>query len=123
MPAARPGLIHPIMVLGRPTYESNGRLVLGAASGTLFRSRVGAIVNLHYVFDGKLRVALRCREPLVAQQFLDGAQICTSGQHVRAERMTQRVGMNVRRQSFCSGDFFDDAPHAARGQSSSTLVY
>ena len=55
------------------------------------------IVDVHYVLDRKLGVALRGREALVTEQFLDGAQVRSFFQHVRAEGVTQSVGMDFRR--------------------------
>src|ERR1019366_1607367 len=86
------------------------------------RSRVGLIVNVHHVLDRKLRVALRGRQALVSEQFLDGAQVRSLFQHVRAEGVTQSMRMNLRRQSLGNRDALDDAPHAARGEPSAALV-
>jgi len=52
------------------------------------------IVDVHHVLDGELGVALRGGQALVAEEFLDGAQVGSLFQHVRAEGVAQGVGMN-----------------------------
>lgn len=61
------------------------------------RPRMGLIVNIHHVLDRELGIALRGREALVPQQFLDGAQVRSFFQHVRAEGVTQSMRMNLGR--------------------------
>src|SRR6202140_5429024 len=80
------------------------------------------IVNVHHVLDRKLRVALRGRQALVAEQFLDGAQVRSLLQHVGAEGVTQSMGMNLGGQSLGNGDSLDDAAYAAGGEASAALV-
>ena len=80
------------------------------------------IVNVHHVLDRELRVALRGRQALVAEQFLDGAQVRSLFQHVRAEGVTQRMRMNFGRQSLGNRDALDDASYAARRKPSAALV-
>jgi len=55
---------------------------------------MGLIVNVHHLFNRKLGVALGSRQPLVPQQFLDGAQVGSLFQHVRAKGVTQSMRMN-----------------------------
>src|SRR5450759_983343 len=106
-----------------PTPESsaNRKLAHYQISPSL-GSGVGLIVNVHHVLDRKLRVALRGRQPLMPEQFLDGAQVRSLFQHVRAEGVTQSMRMNVGRQSFSNRDSLDDAAYAARGEASAALV-
>ncbi len=80
------------------------------------------IVNLQHMLHRKLRVALRGRKPLMAEQFLDGAQVRAFFQHVRSESVAQRVRMHIRRESFRHGDFLDDASDASRGEASAAPV-
>ena len=71
------------------------------------------IVDLHHVFDRKLRIALRGRKPLVAQEFLDRAQVRPFFQHVCTKSVSHRVGMKIRRQPFSDRNPFDDSPNTA----------
>ena len=57
----------------------------------LLRAGMGLVVDVHHVLDGQLRIALRGREPLVAQQFLDRPQVGAFFQHVRSEGMAECV--------------------------------
>ena len=75
-----------------------------------------AVVDLGYLADGELRVALRGRQALVAEQFLDSAQVGALFQHVRAEGVAQRVRMDIRRQPVRERNVLHDAAHAAGGQ-------
>ena len=52
------------------------------------------IVDVHYVLDRQLGVALCGRQALVTEQFLDGAQVRSFFEHVGAEGVTQSMRMN-----------------------------
>src|SRR5258707_4533686 len=80
------------------------------------------VVHLEYVFHRKLRVTLRRGDAFVAEQLLNRAQVCAFLQHVRAEGMAKCVRVNVRRKSFGDGNLLNDAPDAARGETSPTPV-
>ena len=69
-----------------------------------------------------MRITLSGREALVAEQFLNGAQIGSFFQHVRAESVPQRMRMHVGRKSFGDRDALDDASHTAGRQAPSALV-
>src|ERR1019366_4143286 len=86
------------------------------------RARMRLVVNVHHVLDRELRVALRRRQPLMPKQFLDGAQVRSLFQHVRAESVTQSMRMTLWRQSLGNRDALDDASHAARRKPSAALV-
>ena len=88
----------------------------------LLRARMRLIVNLQHVLHRELRVALRGRQALVAEQLLNGAQVGAFFQHVRTESVAQRVRMNVRRKPFGDGNFLDDAADAARGEPAAAPV-
>src|SRR5713226_9673904 len=79
---------------------------------SLLGPRMGLIVDLKYVLDGKLSVALSGGKTLVAEHLLNRAQVSAFLQQVGPKRMSQRVRMNVRRQAFGNRDFLDDPPHA-----------
>jgi len=80
------------------------------------------IIDSHEVLHGELRITLGSRETLVAEKFLNGTKIGTFLQHVRSESVTQRVGVEIRREAVGDGHAFDDAAHAARGDAASTEV-
>src|SRR5438045_7766667 len=83
---------------------------------------MSTVVNFSYLLNGKLGVVLGGREPFMAEQFLNGAQISAFGEHVCAKGMTQRVRMNVWRQPFSHRNMLDDAAYAARGQRASATI-
>ena len=85
-------------------------------------SGVSLIVDIHHVLNRKLRVALRGRQALVPEQFLDGAQVRSLFQHVGTEGVTQSMRMNLGRQSLGNRDSLDDASNAARGEASAALI-
>src|ERR1700730_9801053 len=84
--------------------------------------RMRLIVDVHHVLDRELRVTLCGGQALMPEQFLDGAQVRSLFQHVRAEGMTECMRMNLGRQSLGDCDALDDAAHAARGEASAALV-
>src|ERR1700687_5980165 len=86
------------------------------------RSGMRLVVDVHHVLDRELGVALRGRQPLMAEQFLDGAQVRSLFQHVGAEGVTESMRMNFWRQSFGNGDTLDNASDAAGGEASAALV-
>ena len=53
------------------------------------RARVALIINLEKLFGGNMRILLRCRQTLMAEQLLDGAQVRAGIEHVRGKRMPQ----------------------------------
>ena len=84
--------------------------------------RMRLIVDVHHVLDRELRVTLRGRQALMAEQFLDGAQVRSLFQHVGPEGMTQSMRMNLGGQSLGDRDSLDDASYAAGGEASAALV-
>jgi len=61
----------------------------------LLGPRMRPVVDVHHVPDRKLRIALGGCQPFMSEQFLDRAQVRSFFEHVCAEGVTQRVGMNV----------------------------
>ena len=51
--------------------------------------RVRFIVDVHELADRGVRVFLRCRERLVAEEFLDGAKIGAVSKEMRGKRVAQ----------------------------------
>ena len=88
---------------------------------TLFRPGVGAVVDGGDLADGQVRIALRGGESRMAQHLLNGSQVGTLLQHVRAKGVAQRVWMHIRGQAAPRGNLLDDAPDAARGESAIAL--
>src|SRR3954447_5814977 len=80
----------------------------------LLRLRMRLVIHAQQMFHRELRVTLCSREPLMAQHLLNRAQVSAFFEHVRAERMAQRVRMNVRRQAFSHSYFLDYPANAAR---------
>ena len=74
------------------------------------------------MFHGELRVSLRGGEALVAEHFLDSAQIGAFLKQMRSERVTQSMRVNVGRKTLGHRNFFYDAANAARGEASSALI-
>ena len=74
------------------------------------------VVDLRQLRGGQLRVALRSGETLVAEQFLNSAQVRAFLQQMRSEGVAQRVRMHISRKAAQNGDAFHDAADAARGQ-------
>lgn len=58
---------------------------------------MGLIVDVQYMLHRKLCVTLGSGETLVAQHFLNGAQVRSFFQHVRAESVAQSVGVDIGR--------------------------
>ena len=84
----------------------------------LLRPRMRPVVHLRQLRRGELRIALRGGEPLVAQQFLNRAQVGAFFQQMGAESVAQRVRMDVGRKSAQNRDALHDTADAARGQAS-----
>src|SRR2546427_11206531 len=74
------------------------------------------------MFHGELRVSLRGGEALVAEHFLDSAQIGAFLKQMRSERVTQSMRVNVGREAFGDRDLLDDSADAARGEASAALI-
>ena len=84
--------------------------------GALLGSWMGAVVDLGDLADGELGIALGGREPLVAEEFLDGTQVGALFEHVGAEGVAQGVGVYIGGQAMGERDVLDDAADAARGE-------
>ena len=88
----------------------------------LLCTRMRLVIDGHHVLDRELGIALRGREALVAEEFLDGAQVGSFFEHVGAEGVAKRVRMHFGRKSFGDRDALDDAAHAAGREAASALV-
>jgi len=80
------------------------------------RAGMGAVVDYRQLRGGELGVALGGGEALVAQQFLNRAEVGTFFQQMCPEGVAQRVRMDVGREAAQDGDALDDAGDTARGE-------
>jgi len=80
------------------------------------------VIHTQQVLGGKLGVPLRGRQALVSEQFLNGAQVGAFFQHVRAKGMTQRMRVNVGRESLGDGDPLYDSSHAPRSEPATASI-
>src|SRR5579863_7701754 len=77
---------------------------------------MSAVVDLGELGGGELGVTLGGGETLVAQQFLDGAEVGAFFEEMLAEGVAQRVRVDVGGQAALDGEALDDAAHAAGGE-------
>src|ERR1035438_470015 len=82
----------------------------------LSRPRMRAIVDNRQLRRSQLCIPLRGREPLMAQQLLNGAQVSALFQQVCTKGMAQCVRMHLGGKAAQNRDPLDDAANAARGQ-------
>src|SRR5207302_8138422 len=80
------------------------------------------VVDGENMLHGELGVALGCGQPLVAEHFLNRAQVGAFLQHVGTESVSQSVRVDVGRQTFGDSDLLDDPSYAARGEPATTLI-
>ena len=77
---------------------------------------MGAVVDGGELRGGELGVALGCGEALVAEEFLNGAEVGALFKQVSSECVAQGVRVNVRGKAAQDGDALDDASDAACGE-------
>src|SRR6266850_3466680 len=115
----------------RPKLRTKPGWILAAATGgqecpphtnQSFRARMGLVVHVHDMLDRELRVPLGRRQTLMAQQFLDGAQVRAFFQHVGTKSMAESMWVHVGGKAFGDGDALDDTSHAAGSEAAATLV-
>jgi len=87
--------------------------------GGLLRARVGLVIDGGELVGGELGIALGGAEALVAEEFLDGAQIRALLKQVGTEGVAQRVGVNVGRKAARNCDVLDDASDTPGGKPAS----
>ena len=75
-----------------------------------------AVVHGGYLANRQLRVPLRRRKPLVAEQLLDRPQIRALFQHVRPKSMAQSVRMNIGRQTMGQRNVLHNPANTPRSQ-------
>ena len=77
---------------------------------------MSTVVDLSDLCCRELGVALGGGEAFVAEEFLNGAEVCALFQHVGSEGVAEGVGMGFGGKSVGDGEGFDDAPDAAGGE-------
>src|SRR5690349_4038764 len=80
------------------------------------------VVNLQQLADGGVRVLLRGGERLVAEEFLDGAEIGAVRQEMRGERVAQRVRVQIPIYVDETNIFFHDASNGALREAPAGVV-
>ena len=78
-----------------------------------FGAGMGLVVCLTHALCGQVRVNLRCRERTVSQKFLHGAEIRPVVEQMCGERMSERVGADIRIQAGAVEVLADLAPHGS----------
>ncbi len=77
---------------------------------------MGFVVDLLYLTDGELGIALGGGEAFVAEHLLNGAEVGSFFEHVGAEGVAEGVGVDVGGEAAAEGDGFDDTADAAGGE-------
>ena len=80
------------------------------------------VVNVHQLADGGVGVFLRGGKRLVAEEFLNGAQVGAVGQKMRRKGVAQRVWMQVPIHVDEADVFFDDAAHGALREAAARVI-
>lgn len=83
---------------------------------------MGLVVNVHQLADGSVCVFLRGGEGLVAEEFLDGAEVGAVGEKMRGEGVAEGVGMKVPVDVDEANVFFDDAADGARREAAAGVI-
>src|SRR5882724_6941036 len=99
-----------------PWYISTPTRVTARQPRLLLRARMGPFVHLAQPGGGDVRIDLRRRQALVAQQLLDAADIGAAIQEMGSEAVPQGVGRGAVVQAGGFEVLFQHAPDAARGQ-------
>ena len=84
--------------------------------------RVGLVIDFHQLADGGVGVFLRGGERLVAEQFLNGAEVGAVGKEMRGKGVAQRMWMQVPVDVRQAHVFLDDAADGALRQPAACVV-
>jgi len=79
-------------------------------TGNILGMRMGFVVDIHKLANGSVRIFLRRGKRLVAEQFLNRAQIRAVGKKMRRKGVAKRVRMQVPIDIHEANVFLDDAP-------------
>ena len=83
---------------------------------------MGLVVDVHELADGSVRVFLRGGEGLVAEEFLNGAEVGAVGEEMGGEGVTQGVGVQVPVHVDETDVFFDDAAYGALREAAASVI-
>jgi len=83
---------------------------------------MGFVVDVHELADGGVRVFLRGGEGLVAEEFLNGAEVGAVGEEMRGEGMAEGVGMQVPVYVDEADVFFDDAADGTLREAAAGII-
>jgi len=84
--------------------------------------RVRLVVDVHQLADGSVGIFLCRRERLVAEKFLNGAEVSSVSQQMRRERVAQRMRMQVPVDIGDANVFFDDSPDGALREPAARII-
>ena len=97
----------------RRGHVGHERRRVGPVRGRSRRARMGAAVGGPEAGRRDVRVDLRRREALVAEQLLDDAQVRAAVEQVRRERVAERVGRDAVRQAGPAAEQVEPVAQAA----------
>src|SRR5215831_11601297 len=83
---------------------------------------MGFVVDVHELADGSVSIFLGSGKRLVAEKFLDSAQIGAVGKQVGGKSMTQRVRVQVPIHVCQTHVFFHDAPNGTLREAAASIV-
>ena len=83
---------------------------------------MGFVVDVHELADGSVGVFLRGGERLVAEEFLDGAEVSAIGEEMGGEGVAERVGVEVPVDVDEANVFFDDAAYGTLGETAAGVI-
>jgi hypothetical protein len=83
---------------------------------------VGFVVDVHELADGGVGIFLSGGERLVAEEFLNGAEVGAIGEKMRGERVAERVGVQVPIHVDEADVFLDDAAYGTLGEAAANVI-
>lgn len=83
---------------------------------------MGLVVDVHELADGGMSIFLCGGERLVAEEFLDGAEVGAVGQEMGGESVAQGVRMQVPVHVDKADVFFDDAADGALREATASVI-
>ena len=83
---------------------------------------MGFVVDVHELANGDVGIFLGGGEGLVAEEFLDGAEVGAIGEQMGSEGVAQGVGVQVPVHVGEANIFLDDAAHGALGEAAAGVI-
>ena len=83
---------------------------------------MGFVVDVHELADGGVGVFLRSRQGLVAQEFLNGAQVRAVGEKMCCKGVPQRVWVQIPIHVYEANVFLDDAANGALREAAAGVI-